>query len=632
MSQVTAALGDVHHRARTVTLMPVRTGLVHQASVAHIEALPVDLGLHSAPGQLRDRADAAAVEVAAVRRDDGCRDRMARIALRRGGDIEQLRLADLLGVDGVHGKAPLRQGAGLVKNHGVHTAERLHIVCALDQHADTRGPADAAEEAQRYRNDQRAGAGHHQEDQRAVDPIAPRAAPKQRGKQRQQHRADDHRRRIPAGKAGNDVLDTRFFLGGVLHQLQNPRHGALGIDTGGLHLQQPGEVDAARDHLVAHGHVHGHTFPGQRGGIHAAAALKHHAVQRDTLPGADNDRLPERDLLRVYLALLAVAQDVGIIRADIHERRDGLAAASHGHGLEPLPDLIEQHHRRGLGVLPDGKGAKGGHRHEKFLIEHLAVGDVPHRRPEHIPADDQVRHHEHQRAHQPRHGQQRRSDGQYRRREDAKERFFLTAGHFRITRQSGSTRATHLTAALTTSSKRSSSASMVIFWVMKLTLALVTPSSFLMAASIFAAQLAQSRSSSLNVFFMVVSSLLLMFFDQVLKALGDDCADMIVRQEIIDGLALPAVADEIGVLENTELVGNGRLRHPQKLRNRAHAHLRLEQRVENLHPRGVGKNLEQVAQIAQQFVGGKLMAHTQQEFVMVMRHDMSLRSYELLFI
>ena len=67
--------------------------------------------------------------------------------------------------------------------------------------------------------------------------------------------------------------------------------------------------------------------------------------------------------------------------------------------------------------------------------------------------------------------------------------------------QSGSTFLQTLTASFTISSKRASSPSMVIFWAIKLTEAAVTPSIFWTAASILAAQLAQSRSTSLNVFF-----------------------------------------------------------------------------------------------------------------------------------
>ena len=73
--------------------------------------------------------------------------------------------------------------------------------------------------------------------------------------------------------------------------------------------------------------------------------------------------------------------------------------------------------------------------------------------------------------------------------------------------QSGSTFLQILTACWRISSNRASSASRVSFWVMKLTVAELTPGSFLMASSILAAQLAQSRSWSLKCFFMVISPL-----------------------------------------------------------------------------------------------------------------------------
>ena len=63
-----------------------------------------------------------------------------------------------------------------------------------------------------------------------------------------------------------------------------------------------------------------------------------------------------------------------------------------------------------------------------------------------------------------------------------------------------------LTISCMISSKRSSTASTVIFWARKFTVALFTPSSLLMASSILAAQWAQSKSSSINVFFMRSSS------------------------------------------------------------------------------------------------------------------------------
>ena len=102
----------------------------------------------------------------------------------------------------------------------------------------------------------------------------------------------------------------------------------------------------------------------------------------------------------------------------------------------------------------------------------------------------------------------------------------------------------------------------------------------------------------------------------MLKALGDDRADMIVGQEIVNGFALAAVADQVGVLQDAQLMGDRRLGHPQQFRDRTHAHLRFKQGVEDLDPGGVGENLEQVAQIAEQLVGGQLRPDPEQKLFM----------------
>ena len=83
--------------------------------------------------------------------------------------------------------------------------------------------------------------------------------------------------------------------------------------------------------------------------------------------------------------------------------------------------------------------------------------------------------------------------------------------------QSGSTFAQTETTSFMMSSNLSSSASTVIFCVMKLTFASLTPGIFLIASSIFAAQFAQSRSSNLNFFFM--RYVLLIFYSDTCELL-----------------------------------------------------------------------------------------------------------------
>ena len=155
-------------------------------------------------------------------------------------------------------------------------------------------------------------------------------------------------------------------------------------------MEQSGEVDTAGDDLVPRGHIPGQGLAGEGGGVQGGGSLQNHAVQRHPLPGLDNDYIVHRKFLRVHLDQLAVPFHVGVVGADIHQLRDGLPGAGDSHALKQLPHLIEQHHRRRLGILPAAEGPDGGHRHEEVLVKDLAIHDVACRFCQNIPADDQV--------------------------------------------------------------------------------------------------------------------------------------------------------------------------------------------------------------------------------------------------
>lgn len=72
------------------------------------------------------------------------------------------------------------------------------------------------------------------------------------------------------------------------------------------------------------------------------------------------------------------------------------AALSHGVALEPLPDLIEQHHGNGFRVVAaaleqcQSKGSHGSHCHQEALIKYLMIPNPLPGLPENIIADDPV--------------------------------------------------------------------------------------------------------------------------------------------------------------------------------------------------------------------------------------------------
>ena len=326
-------------------------------------------------------------------------------AFGQRGQLQQLPLVNFLGVHCGHGEGALGQGAGLVKDHNARLGQRLQIVAALDQNAVLGGAADAAEEGQGNGDHQGAGAGDHQEDQGPLHPHHPLAFGQSgqkaktqgvirqlahRGQDRQSQRREHHRRGIVPGKFGDEVFRLGLFGGGVLHQVQNFGHRGLPEGLAHRNAQHAGQVDAAADDLVPVPHIPGQGFAGEGGGVQGGRPLQHGPVQRDPLPRLYHDDVAHGHLLRVHLDQLAVPLDVGVVRTDVHQGGDGLAAAVHGHALKQLAHLIEEHDGHALPVLAAAEGAHRCHRHQEVFIKHLAVFDVAHRAPQHIPADNQI--------------------------------------------------------------------------------------------------------------------------------------------------------------------------------------------------------------------------------------------------
>ena len=161
-------------------------------------------------------------------------------------------------------EAALGQRAGLIKDHGFAVCQRFNVIRTLDQDALGRCAADAPEEGQRHGDHQRAGAGHDQESQRAVDPVTPIAVQHQRRHDGQQHGSAHNRRGVDSGKTGNEALGARLFIAGVFHQLQNARYRRFGEGLGDADADQAGNVDTAGDDLVALGRIARQGFAGQR--------------------------------------------------------------------------------------------------------------------------------------------------------------------------------------------------------------------------------------------------------------------------------------------------------------------------------------------------------------------------------
>ena len=81
---------------------------------------------------------------------------------------------------------------------------------------------------------------------------------------------------------------------------------------------------------------------------------------------------------------------------------------------------------------------------------------------------------------------------------------------------------------------------------------------------------------------------------------------MIIRQAVHDLFAVAAEAHEARLLEDAQLVRHRTLRGSHFVGDGAHRLSLLHEGIENLDTRGVGKDLEQVGQVVEQFLVGHL--------------------------
>ena len=108
-------------------------------------------------------------------------DGMAGKAFGQSSLFQQLFFGAAVGrADLADGKNALGQGAGFIKHSNGGVGKCFQIVAAFDEDAAAGSAADAAEEAQRNADDQRAGAADNQEGERTADPGQPAAAQHQR--------------------------------------------------------------------------------------------------------------------------------------------------------------------------------------------------------------------------------------------------------------------------------------------------------------------------------------------------------------------------------------------------------------------------------------------------------------------
>ena len=353
----------------------------HEAVVAGGDLVSVHHRGDAVAADLLHVRDQGRVEFFAVSCQDALRNGVRRVTLRVRGQPEEFLVFEFAVVDAGDREVPAGQRAGLVEDDRLDVGEGLHVVGALDEDARVGRAADAAEEAQGHGDDDGAGTADDEEGERPVDPLGPervevhRETDQRRG-ERQKHGGCNDGGRIVLRELRDEVLRFRFAGTGVLHEFKDLGRRGLAEGLRGADFQDAGEVDAAGVDGAVRADVHRQRLAGQSAVVEARLALDDDAVDRDAFAGLHHDDRAGFERVRVHLHEFSVFLDVRVVRADIHEVRNVLAALPDGDRLEQFADLVEQHDRDALRVLLKDDGADGGKGHQEVLVEHLATADA----------------------------------------------------------------------------------------------------------------------------------------------------------------------------------------------------------------------------------------------------------------
>ena len=191
--------------------------LGEQPDVAADDERAVDVAFGAEAGQRRTSAAAASDRFQARRRASVRWPRRwdVPIALRRRRRRPAVVVGRATG-RGMHrrdAQRAARQRAGLVERDGRDARQPLQMGAAFDQDAAARCSRERRNDGDRRRDHQRTGTRHDQQDERTIEPDCRRRRRTSGGTSCDEHGEGDHRRRIPAREAIDELL----------------RRGALGL-------------------------------------------------------------------------------------------------------------------------------------------------------------------------------------------------------------------------------------------------------------------------------------------------------------------------------------------------------------------------------------------------------------------
>ena len=324
-------------------------------------------------------------------------DGVRRVALDMGSQVQKFFFVNDFRMDRRHFEDTFRKGAGLVENDRLHAAEGVHEVGSLDEDTLAGSPADTAEERERDGDHEGAGAGHHQEHQRPVDPGGPLARDEGRDEGERDGQAHDDGR-IDFRELRDEALALGLMFSCVLYEIQDLGCGGFAEDLGCFHAKDAGEIDTAGEDLVLRVYGSRDGLARERHGVQGGVPFQDDAVHRHFLTGLDDNDFALLDGFGGHGFEVAVPLHMGRIRTDVHEVGDRLPAPAFRNPFEQFTHLEEQHHEHRLRELrlrprqeADDERPQRGDGHEEVLVQRLPMGQCLDRLLDGLPSHDEVR-------------------------------------------------------------------------------------------------------------------------------------------------------------------------------------------------------------------------------------------------
>ena len=258
------------------------------------------------------------------------------------------------------------QRAGLVERDLLDRGKGLEGVPALEQHAASRSAAERRDDRHRRRDDQRTGAGDHEQDKGAVNPV--RVTIEDQTPNRQGHCAEDNDRGVDCRESLHQRLHRSFRLVRSLDKVDNPAHRRVRSRRCGPNGQTAVAIHAPGDHVAARFYISRDGLPGDCRLVERGGSCEHDAVDRHSLAGQDIDGVSARYVLNRHRLDRAISVNPRSGRSNGHQLANCAARPVDCRRLQRQTKREQHHERARFSPVLEGNRPDGSDRHQEVHV------------------------------------------------------------------------------------------------------------------------------------------------------------------------------------------------------------------------------------------------------------------------